>query len=231
MAGLGETCSHIAAILFHLEAVVRIQGTKSTCTQEKCQWIIPSYLKNVEYLPIKNIDFTSAHGKKRKLDEAISFGDQDTATAPHQVKARAKEPTQSEMETLFANLSCGGAKPLILSLVPQCSEDYVPKSSLDTFPTPLPALQQSSYLTLNYPDLLNVCESVDVQVSCEMAQLVEKETQLQSHSKLWYSYRAGRVTASCMKAVCHTNVANPSQSLIKSICYPEEFSFSSKQTK
>lgn len=33
MAGLGEACSHIAAILFYLEALVRMQGTK-TCTQE-----------------------------------------------------------------------------------------------------------------------------------------------------------------------------------------------------
>lgn len=65
------TCSHTASVLFYLEAVVRIQGTRPTCTQEKCQWIIPSYLKNTEYLRIKNMDFTSVHGKKRKLDETI----------------------------------------------------------------------------------------------------------------------------------------------------------------
>ena len=33
-----------------------------------------------------------------------------------------------------------------------------------------------------------------------------------------------------MKAVCHTNQASPSRSLIKTICYPEEFIFRSKQT-
>ena len=33
-----------------------------------------------------------------------------------------------------------------------------------------------------------------------------------------------------MKQVCHTDVANPVQSLAKSICYPQELSFSSKQT-
>lgn len=231
MAGLGETCSHIAAILFYLEAVVRLRGTKPTCTEEKCQWLIPSYLKSVEYLPIRDIDFTSPQGKKRKLDEAINDGGNDVATAPQQVTARGKEPTQSEMETLFANLSCAGAKPLVLSLIPQYSEDYVPKSSLDTFPVPLKSLQQSSHMSLNYPDLLKVCETVDVKVTHEMAQLVEKETRLQSHSKLWYAYRAGRVTASRMKAVCRTNVAKPSQSLIKSICYPEAFNFFSKQTE
>ncbi len=31
-------------------------------------------------------------------------------------------------------------------------------------------------------------------------------------SDLWFTYRAGRVTASKMKSVCHTDCANPSQS-------------------
>jgi len=33
-----------------------------------------------------------------------------------------------------------------------------------------------------------------------------------------------------MKAVCHTDPTNPAQSLVKSICYPLELSFSSKET-
>jgi len=33
-----------------------------------------------------------------------------------------------------------------------------------------------------------------------------------------------------MKAVCHTYLTHPSHSLIKTICYPEEFSYTSKQT-
>ena len=74
MAGLGEACTHIAAVLFYLEALVRIQGT-GTSTQQVCQWIIPSYMKSIEYRPIKKIDFTSACGKKRKLDELIDGED------------------------------------------------------------------------------------------------------------------------------------------------------------
>jgi hypothetical protein len=75
MAGLGEACTHVAAVIFYLEAAARIQG-KQTSTQRKCEWIVPSFQKNVQYLPIKDIDFTSARGKKRKLDGAI---DTDTA--------------------------------------------------------------------------------------------------------------------------------------------------------
>ena len=65
-----QTCTHITAVLFYIEAVVRIQGTR-TCTQSQCAWAIPSYVKSIDYQPIMNIDFTSAYGKKRKLDEMI----------------------------------------------------------------------------------------------------------------------------------------------------------------
>ena len=38
MAGLGETCSHIAAVLFKIEAAVRLGYTSVACTDEPCQW-------------------------------------------------------------------------------------------------------------------------------------------------------------------------------------------------
>ena len=48
VAGLGETCTHVAAMLFHLEAVVRMKDTR-TCTQSQCAWVISSYVKSVDY--------------------------------------------------------------------------------------------------------------------------------------------------------------------------------------
>jgi len=102
---------------------------------------------------------------------------------------------------------------------------------LDSFPVPLKSLQQASHFNLDYPSLLQVCKSIEIELTSEMAQSVEKATRSQSNSKLWFTYQAGRVTASWMKTVCHTDMDNPSQSLVKSICYPEAFSFVSKQTE
>ena len=116
------------------------------------------------------------------------------------------------------------------SLIAPYSDEYVPKSSVGTFPMPLKSLQQPLYTEMQYHELLVVCETVSLEVTEEMSELVEKETRSQSKSNLWYKYRAGRITSSCMKAVCHTDSTNPSKSLIKSICYPEEFVFTSKQT-
>ncbi len=64
-----------------------------------------------------------------------------------------------------------------------------------------------------------------------MAKAVEKETIQQASSKLWFKFRAGRITASQMKQACHTNSSMPSQSLVKAICYPEAFKFVTKATQ
>ena len=71
MAGLGEVCTHVAAVLFFLETSARLRS-KNTCTQEKCQLVIPTFQKNIPYAPVKDLDFTSSMGKKRKIDCALA---------------------------------------------------------------------------------------------------------------------------------------------------------------
>ena len=200
MAGLGETCTHIAAVLFYLEAAARLKG-KETCTQRKCEWILPSFQKNVQYLPLKDIDFTSAKGKKRKLDKSIDGNSPSNGTCTISTKSTVS-PSDEDYESFYENLSKSGTKPAILSILSEYSDPYVPKRMLSPFPQPLPQLHKPEYIELGYPDLLELCESQDVTLTDEMALSVEKETRLQSDSKLWFTYRAGRVTASRMKAVC-----------------------------
>jgi nucleoside 2-deoxyribosyltransferase len=60
---------------------------------------------------------------------------------------------------------------------------------------------------------------------------VERETRKQSGSKIWFRQRAGRITASRVKQVLGTKCDNPSKSLIKSICYPEAYQFSTAATR
>lgn len=233
MAGLGETCTHIAAILFYLEANARIQGEKS-CTQEQCEWIVPTFLKKIDYQRIKDIDFTSAQGLKKIHDEtgacSPSTVTPSTTERGESMPNRTSKPTVAELDLFFTSLSIAGSKPAILSLIPKYADKYIPKILSSEFPLPMIELHKPEYLKLSYHELLKVCETVSVNVTEANAKAVEKETKVQHNTKLWYKYRAGRVTASRMKAVCCTNIANPSQSLIKCICYPEAFAFISKQT-
>ena len=48
---------------------------------------------------------------------------------------------------------------------------------------------------------------------------------MQSKCKLWNIHRAGRITASNVRAVIKTNVEDPSYSLIKRLCYPDTCTF------
>ncbi|KAH7979717.1 hypothetical protein HPB49_010687 [Dermacentor silvarum] len=59
---------------------------------------------------------------------------------------------------------------------------------------------------------------------------VEAATRGQSASPTWFAFRAGRVTASTAHAACRTTLTQPSVSLVKKICYPEESKFSSPAT-
>ncbi|XP_041840869.1 uncharacterized protein LOC121639609 [Melanotaenia boesemani] len=58
-AGLGETCTHVAALLFLIEETVKLRDSK-TVTQEKAYWLLPTALSKVEYKECRKIDFTVA---------------------------------------------------------------------------------------------------------------------------------------------------------------------------
>ena len=91
---------------------------------------------------------------------------------------------------------------------------------------------QNKYLELSYHQLLSQCEVVlnNYSVTADMARNVEKHTRGQALSKIWFQQRAGRVTASKLKAAVSTNMAQPSISLIKALCYPESNCFKSEAT-
>ena len=46
MAGTGEVCSQVGAVLFAVKAAVKIRNTK-TVTQEKAYWLLPSSISKV----------------------------------------------------------------------------------------------------------------------------------------------------------------------------------------
>ena len=69
-AGLSETCSHVASLLFYIEAWTRIHG-KPACTQVKCTRLLPTYVSEVPYAKVHDINFQSAKKLKENLDDNI----------------------------------------------------------------------------------------------------------------------------------------------------------------
>jgi len=57
-------------VLFYIEAWTRIRG-KFSCTEVKCTWLLPSFVKEVPYAKMRFINLTSARKLKAYLDDKI----------------------------------------------------------------------------------------------------------------------------------------------------------------
>ena len=65
-------------------------------------------------------------------------------------------------------------------------------------------------------------------LSDEDIKIVEQDTREQAKGPGFFRHRAGRIGASVSGAVYHSNIAQPSQSVIKSVCYPHLYKVNSK---
>ena len=86
-------------------------------------------------------------------------------------------------------------------------------------------------LELDYPELLQKCVGVKIMLSDEDIKIVEQDTREQAKGPGFFRHRAGRIGASVSGAVYHSNIAQPSQSLLKSVCYPHLYKVNSKAIK
>ena len=258
MAGLGETCSHVAALLWAIESGVRLRDSM-TVTQKEAYWVMPNAVKAVTYAPVKEISFI---GKKRSqsilsssllpspspvpiTSSTSSFIFPTTtgssATPPSSSSGPSVSnctsqttallpPTDEEVDEFFESLGALSTKPAILSLIDPYSDNYVPKSMNEDLPMCLLNLLKPEYLKYSYGDLLQVAKQCKITVTSEQIEAAERETRSQSKSSLWFRMRSGRITSSVFKRVCHTDLATPSISLIMQICHPELTKFSNSAT-
>ena len=66
MAGLGEACSHIAALLFTVKANTQVKK-RTACTSLPCSWLPPTFC-SVPYAQLSDIDFSTPQQKRKKND-------------------------------------------------------------------------------------------------------------------------------------------------------------------
>jgi len=119
MAGLGEACSHVAALLFAINATTQIRDSK-TVTKKPAYWMLPPEVKNIRYEEIREMNFASAKTMKRNLDTMI--GGNSTPVTPRVSKTNKKKvppPTTQELHAssrhciiLVQSLFCCPLSPL-----------------------------------------------------------------------------------------------------------------------
>jgi len=137
---------------------------------------------------------------------------------PSTSKKRNITPSSLELHDFYKRLLESG-KPVLLSLVPTYSKAYGPLYELGVLPKPLSDHFKEEYLELSYPDPLSQCESCydGLTITASQSEAVEKKTKQQTGSRGRFQLRAGRITASRIRAAAHTDPTQPSPSLIKSI--------------
>jgi len=181
-------------------------------------------MKNVAYAPISDINFTAPTTKRKRVQDGKS------SQKSQQEFVLPPPPSKERIDGFIHEMSKTG-KPALLSILPGYCDEYVMDHSVLSLP--LSALFDPSAMDLPYCDLLKKCEEVfeSLTITNEQARNIEASTRDQAQSKTWFHYRAGRITSSKFKAAAHTDLSQPSQSLIKCICYPESYRFSTKATK
>ncbi len=234
MAGLGEVCSHVGATLYHLEAHVTLIKERS-CTSRPCQWVIPPSVKGVPYAAGSDINFKKPKLKcsqKRTSSSTCSTSSTSSETTTTSSRTPTYPPlNDDEQNNLYKLLAETGTKPAILSVIPKYSDNYVPISA--SLPPSLQTLYKPAHENLEPDKLKELCIETksNITITEEQVDKIAANTINQSKSKIWYAQRAGRITASRARACVHTDVSNPAPSLIKSVCYPDVYKFTSQATK
>ena len=216
MAGLGESCTHIGALLFKIEAAVRAGFTRRACTDEACLWN-DDFKENVTPGELCNINFYSA--------TSIQDFKDCTGNRSNNLFPGAKiQPTESEIDSFLQNLSQQKEnKPIVLHAYSKYHESYIPMykpPARAKLPESLRDWYSPECKEKTHEELSAISNKLleSLTVSDETNNYVQKITCKQSESPVWHDVRSGRVTASTAHDVLHTNMEKPAESLIKKIC-------------
>ncbi|XP_041371313.1 uncharacterized protein LOC121384798 [Gigantopelta aegis] len=209
MAGLGESCSHIAALLFKVEAAVRLGYTSQTCTDLPCKWN-EDFVKKIQPAEIKNIRFYK-----------------DSAVQRVQKSKRKHEeitpPTDEEKRLLLGKLYECSHQPLVLSTFSEYSDQFHWKNVVEPDPVVPPNLRtyfNADYAALSVEELGIKCVEIQNEMFLRpnVIQYIYDVTKKQASSVTWHEQRIGRITSSTVHQVLHTNINKPALSLIKTLC-------------
>ncbi|XP_078610518.1 uncharacterized protein LOC144881370 [Branchiostoma floridae x Branchiostoma japonicum] len=205
MAGLGEVCSHVAALLFAVEASRSLQEKRTSCTSRKAVWN-KYYKDKVDPQRAEDMDFSHPkHGVQIK-------------------KARRKPqcdvPPLSEEEAASAFSQLRKLCPTASAVIKEEEDtDTASEDESDVNTETLPPVVYRSCHPAKVPVTSVSVDSILEDVRCNPEQItnLNKATVGQSKSALWRQQRKGRVTSTSMHDVLHAS--NPTTAVRKVMQY------------
>lgn len=148
MSGLGEACSHVGAVLFYMEAVVRRRNDQA-CTDQDNAWL-PPHVRVVDCVPIAKMDFSSSEMKKRRLD-----GEERVPVA---AQKSSEKVTEEEWEIFLERCHQAGSRPALLLLSEKYAHEFVPLAT--KFPSAILSNLASHDPTPAWEELVVECAEV-----------------------------------------------------------------------
>ncbi|XP_047140341.1 uncharacterized protein LOC124815619 [Hydra vulgaris] len=225
MAGLGSVCSHVAALLFKLEACVRIQANKVAVTSKLCVWnrsrkkAEPSMLQNINFKrPMKNqLPFSTQNIKNPKRN--YSFSENVVKFSNNSLhKLRAIAP-----EAAFFTSVVGLAPTTIFDHSFSDNTATADENDTNFLPEPITSLFDNDANNLDKSLLEEFCLSKFNEYKNSYSQcnfnLLAEVSKTQNLSNTWKLHRAGRITASNFHEVINKKLQNSKPLLFKIMNY------------
>ncbi|XP_065659185.1 uncharacterized protein LOC136083633 [Hydra vulgaris] len=208
VAGLLGSCSHVAGMLFRIEAAVLSGFTQRTCTEQLAKWNVPSKKKKIEPGKLTNFVVSTDHYRKKVLKKNITqlkFCAQKRLDyvpfcEENKVYLNDKEKTRKTLFNEIKDLipqSCFAEVMIGKKLSSGINENSVVVDSIKLAVMKFkksPAFSAKENINLVVEKLVNYLYLSDEQIDN-----VYKKTILQSKSKDWILYRKCRMTSSNFK--------------------------------
>lgn len=186
-AGLGEACSHIAALLFAIESITQSRDkTEVSCTDIPCQWK-KCENQNIASCTAENLDMS--HPKHGKVLNG------------RQRKKRKEVPGLSIQEQQQAFAELREILPTAAVLVRDNSDTDSASESEDDVDYPQLPYRLARLTNVNNCSPQTIIDDA-IPTKAQIYNL-SQATVAQSQSHLWSAQRRGRVTASNMHRVIH----------------------------
>ena len=194
---LGKFALIYRQFCFYVEAQRRVKS----CTDQPCQWIMPSSVDAIPFSRIRDLDFSTPKSillpTKRGAhlnNNCAMICDPTEIESQHNIRQASNHDSSStygfacnpnmidtseEHKLRFFNRMAKHS-PCCLSLIPSFCEAYTTKQTIPSLPPPLPASYDPRNEELTYRELLNVAENFEFNLTLKHISDVEQATKTQS---------------------------------------------------
>ena len=189
MAGMSQTCNHVASALFRIEAAVRLGLTNPACTSIPSEWL-PNR-KEVTWKKVKNMDFSredfGQRGKKKRPLVSTPRKGYDPL-----IDTTTKTISLVEIATALEEVA---PLSIVHQAVPTPEIDFVREVVTKNSTVPDDLVSVDDVLLLSETET-SFYENLKHNFNKKNINRIEMLTRGQSSNDAWYRFRKGVITAS-----------------------------------